>query len=975
MVLVIDIVLILTVFRSINIEGSLNKDELLSLAGIISDLEWEFVKQWNLNVVSPIILYLEYNFYRDYDENDLVKYLQYKYFINFPIQLTYISKKLRIKFVLLYYYYKGFNLERIPKIFNTEQVNAIRNSHGITIVNAGPGSGKTTTACRKAFEYKDEGVIFISYSNSSVNEDKKRMYEYPFTSSLISSKKYLFSTIDKLAGSINKTIYESYDHSIKEACSLIEKRGFDPRYKHIIVDESQDIDEIRYNFIFTLFFFGNFKSLTIFGDPRQKVNIKAGLWYKNLWIYSENHDSITYKGHYSGLRRIGFTVSHRFKNLNILSLVNSLSSRRSELHCQLNIDERSLLTEEIDKPIVVYNINDDNENEIMTSISNYIKIKHENEKVPYSEFIVVGPSLEGDNQTSMFSRKISYYFRRNGIPCKLFSEGSYHADGILFSTIQSIKGMEADYVFLFGFNNYPNSFSMIPYDEAESLIYVSHSRARRQMFYVNNTRNMALPRGVIEDHIYNAYESYSFSSSEVNEYKKVDKKSVTSLSKCFDFCTLMETNKLRLTKNLIRQIELPNLEIPDDMQSDFFGTLIGMGVQLYCERKLPDVYERYISGNFQKIDSKLYNTIKRTDNLINGKNVDGEICVDISINDVILKEKIDRLNTNIDTMTNEDYYSLTSLIMYIHNSIIEEYTGNYSFDLHSYFETVAYIIKYNFGQIEKCEKTLDNSEIPGCIDILTSNAVIELKTKKKIEDCDSLQTFLYKALGNYKTKHAILINLRLKEIYFIDSNRVIEYWIYLIENYNRIREQVNFVRYNSREVQNEYNFPNNSFCIDTEFDPQTQEIFEIGIFNINEPYRSIIQTIKVSGYVLLFAKSWLSLTDEIFNTSITFNELINIFKHVCSLYDDTPILFNYICPNDYNWCSHEVKNVIKIDVGSMTKRIALKSGVFDSIRCAPKLIDFYNSNIEFITSQPHLTHHTALSDCLMLYAILKKFCK
>ncbi len=249
MVLVLDIVLILTVYRSMNIDSSLTKNSLLLLAGVISDIELEFVKQWNINLDSPTILYIKNTFYLNYDENDLIKYLQYKFLVNFPIQLTYLKKN-RINFILLYYYYKVFNLQKEHKIFNDEQREVIRTSHGITIENAGPGTGKTTTACRKAFEYKNEGVIFISYSNSAVKEDKKRMYDYPFTSSLITSKKYLFSTIDKLAGFINGRISETYDHSIKTAESTIEQRGYIFNYKHIII--------IFFSIIFSVLFYSSY---------------------------------------------------------------------------------------------------------------------------------------------------------------------------------------------------------------------------------------------------------------------------------------------------------------------------------------------------------------------------------------------------------------------------------------------------------------------------------------------------------------------------------------------------------------------------------------------------------------------------------------------------------------------------------------------------------------------------------------------
>jgi hypothetical protein len=957
--IIVDMVVILTVMRGVILDSSLKTDELKKLLGNVTEDEKTFITSWN-NYLQQI----DISQYHYYEPDDVKKYLEIKYNIRFPIANSYITKaNLRKNYILLYYKYMGFDINRYDINFNDEQIECIRTSNGITVVNAGPGTGKTTTACRKAFEYNNEGVIFISYTNAAVNDDKNKMFSYPMTTSLLSGKKYVFSTIDSIAGTINGGISQSYDHSIRDAIERIRNNNTNFAQKHIIVDEAQDIDELRSDFIFSLFFFGRFKSLTIFGDPRQKIKENAGRWYTNLWIHSETNNTFSYNFNRTNLKRIGFTISHRFKNKQILDLVNSLSARRPNIHCELKIKNESINN----YPIITYNISNNNQLAIMTEICNFIMNKHINEKVPFSEFMVVGPSLDSDNQTSKLSKMISSFFRNFGIPCKLQSEGNYEASGVLFSTIQSIKGKECDYLFLFGFNNYPNSFSMIPYEEAESLNFVSHSRARMFMIYINNVASMLLPRGIKEEHVYITENSnvIQVKEKEIEQYSSVNKKSVTSLVKCFDFTKLMESNNLTVSANKFNLV-FPLLQIHDNISSDYFGILIGIGVQIQCERKLPKFYLKFMANDYVSVTNSIYNEIKKKDDFINGIDSNNIMYIKESPELAHIKSLLTKINTNIETMNNNDYYILTTLSVYIGCGIVEEYEVNNNFDYHNYFISVAYIIKTNFGDCVGTEVSVFFNLITGSIDIITTNYIIELKTKQKIENIDILQTMLYKSLCLNETLIPVLINLRLNECYYIESNRIYEYWRYLIEKYDQIREQVNYVRYHTSKNKN-IEFANNSFCIDTEFNCNTSEIFEIGIFNINDPYRSIIQTVNCSIDTLNFALTWLPYSKKMYETSPSFSAIDQMFKNLIYLYDQKPTLFYYMATADVKWCNYATL----VDVGKYTKEIASKSGTFKSRTCSPKLIDYYNNHVDFINHHAHLKHHTALSDCLMLYSILK----
>ena len=117
------------------------------------------------------------------------------------------------------------------------------------------------------------------------------------------------------------------------------------------------------------------------------------------------------------------------------------------------------------------------------------------------------------------------------------------------------------------------------------------------------------------------------------------------------------------------------------------------------------------------------------------------------------------------------------------------------------------------------------------------------------------------------------------------------------------------------------------------------------MLNINDPYRSIFQTIKVQGGDLKFAKEWLKFSTEMFNTSVDFNGFLHMFNSVKCLYNETPRISYYICPVDFTWCDMFKIDVKSTDVGTFTKEVGIRKGTFRSNITAPKLIDFAVVNI------------------------------
>lgn len=1020
-----DYVIILSIYRGQILKSDLNKTDLIQIAQNISEYEVQCVKYYNGWIKNQIIDDLVENNFKYHSCVSMVSYLENVNIVTFPVPLSYLGNSLKKNKILTYFYLKHCKCEVPKRIFTDSQTDSICNT-GLIIVNAGPGTGKTTSSCRRAFHFMNEGVIFISFTNSAVKEDKNRMYEYP------TNNKILFCTIDSLAGRIlsisgqlNGDSENSYDHNIRSAISTnMVLSG----YKHIIVDEAQDVDDLRFELVASLYNSGNFNSLAIFGDPRQRINSMAGNWYKKMWSESESgFYDLSSNSRNSGVRtfrhpikRIAFLESRRFKSQGICDLVNKLSSRRPELHCDLTITSSNLpeiqslslereKNEEKEKkekkPILIYN---GEVTETFNKITSFIKEMNMS-GVPFNEFMVIGPSVDASNQTAKIGKIIRSEFRKAGIPCKMNSEGSYQTNGVLFSTIHSVKGKEADYVIIFGMNAYPETFSMIPYEQAESLIYVAHSRARKQIIYIDLHSNIVLPRGILPEDVKLVNPGMILKENKIkdNNEEREFQFNISELCKDFNYNRLLETNECKvqlrnfdlffedLDKKEIKElIELPPM--PERSEpADFYGIMTGVAIGMFCENKLPNVMEKLVDGNYKTLNKDEYLKVKLKTFFVDGMLLDTEMLVVKKEVEATIDEIKELFKKSIHELTIQDIYRITVIYIevtsgytYFHNSV-------YDSNLIPYWKKIAKIISYNFGELSS-EVKVKYNEITGSIDFLTNEYIIELKTKKQVETQDAIQSQLYSCvmygydnmnckinskkankLMNNRNKVPILLNLNTRTCHIVTSNRNRDYWLYITNKYVEITVNQHCL---NEMISNSNDYikidRQNVFFVDTEYNPHCSSetgkidcnaIFEISIFNCNDPFRSIVQVVNNTHLNRDFALSWLEIDTKLYDNSPDINSVVRMYLKVVELYNIKPLLYYYNAKMDVSW-DYGISEVHDLSV-YIAKLCSNRGVLIQSTK--PKLIDYYNSHVDFASFRTHLKHHTALSDTIMLYEIMK----
>ena len=98
---------------------------------------------------------------------------------------TILNSQKAKRMIYNYYNYKYPNI-KLPfeKNFNTKQTNIIKcveNDNKNVVINAGPGTGKTTMLIELAYRLvkQSKKVLYISYVNKAINEPRDRIILYP----------------------------------------------------------------------------------------------------------------------------------------------------------------------------------------------------------------------------------------------------------------------------------------------------------------------------------------------------------------------------------------------------------------------------------------------------------------------------------------------------------------------------------------------------------------------------------------------------------------------------------------------------------------------------------------------------------------------------------------------------------------------------------------------------------------------------
>jgi len=231
-----------------------------------------------------------------------------------------------------------------------------------------------------------------------------------------------------------------------------------PKFQHILVDEYQDVNSSQVELLDLL----SPNNLFAVGDPRQAIFGWRGADIRFILDFKKKHEDA---------RIIHLTKNYR-SNEHIVSLMNKIISNMKMPNLEANFrGERFLALKKFDS-----------EEEELDFIVNNIK----NMEISLKEIFVLA-------RTNRQLEALARIFKKESIPYILKTEENPEIESkgeLTLATIHSIKGLEAEIVFLIGANsiNFPCKSSEHPVIEEIKMYDYDKEEEERRLFYVAVSR-------------------------------------------------------------------------------------------------------------------------------------------------------------------------------------------------------------------------------------------------------------------------------------------------------------------------------------------------------------------------------------------------------------------------------------------------------------------------------------------------------
>lgn len=423
------------------------------------------------------------------------------------------SARVRITRLLGFYAIKGREIPLARINLALEQQYVVERDSGIIVVNSGPGTGKTTTAAHKAArlafpesygETPDHvpGVLLVSYTNAAVANLHLRLIELVNDVSQISNKpgkRVWLTTIDSLSGIFLPRGQRPGDFDKQIEAAIRDHDQFasffltlDNRsaYAHIILDEAQDVSDQRFELLRTIYNKYDFKSFTIIGDPRQRLNIRHGGFYQELLLKGvESHaDEITGRRYRLDFERplvVKYHLTYRFLNPLLLELANVMSAIRPTIHSQL---EQGAPGDQIVTPLLIRKFSQFEQ--VAADIIEKIQGGARS-----SSICIISPVTQKASVMKTRFDAIRQILATNGVT----TSDQYGTEAVHVTSVPSVKGLEFDHVYFNGASGYPSSMNREYQDvnDGQSMNFVVNTRARYTLTYLTDA-SMRAPDGVPE---------------------------------------------------------------------------------------------------------------------------------------------------------------------------------------------------------------------------------------------------------------------------------------------------------------------------------------------------------------------------------------------------------------------------------------------------------------------------------------------
>lgn len=274
------------------------------------------------------------------------------------------------------------------------------------------------------------------------------------------NSKVIFEIIKFIDGYFRAFGLRTYADQIKDTLRFFEiNKKFIPQFEHILIDETQDVNKSQFELLKIL----NPESIFFVGDPRQSI---FG-WRGSDLKYIEEFDSI-----YSDSEIINLTKNYRSAQ-NIINFINASLKEFNLPHLSSHENKNG--------KIEILNFVSQNEE------FQFVKNKILSSDKPRQEIFVLSRT---NKQIYELSQILKNFNIKHVIKTENSNEYTPKEGEVTLSTIHSIKGLEANTVFIIGCtpSNFPLNYSEHPVIESSGFYDYDKENEEKRIFYVGLSR-------------------------------------------------------------------------------------------------------------------------------------------------------------------------------------------------------------------------------------------------------------------------------------------------------------------------------------------------------------------------------------------------------------------------------------------------------------------------------------------------------
>ena len=312
--------------------------------------------------------------------------------------------------------------------------------------------------------------VFEYFKSTRLSFEK---FEKNYSDETLKSLKMIFGIVKYLDFHMATNGLRTYGDQVRNTIDFFKVyKKFIPIFDHVLVDEFQDVNSEQIEFLDLL----NSKNLFCTGDPRQSI---FG------WRGSEIDHILKFKEKYPNSEIINLTKNYRSNN-HVVKVMNDLAKKMEVSPLESTFENKK------DLKICKF------DNEIQEF--NFVKSKILSSEIPREEIFVLSRTNRQIEELSkvLKAAEINHSVKEEGS-----NDSSIKKGEVTLATIHSIKGLEAELVFVIGctLSNFPCKASDHPviekinvynYDREEEelrLFYVAISRAKNHLYLTYSGKN------------------------------------------------------------------------------------------------------------------------------------------------------------------------------------------------------------------------------------------------------------------------------------------------------------------------------------------------------------------------------------------------------------------------------------------------------------------------------------------------------